>query len=37
MHLVDHNDSSSDDESKDMYVAKLVWLGKTKPAAFSSL
>ena len=37
MHLVDYDDSSSDDESKDIYDAKLVWPAKAKPTACSSL
>jgi hypothetical protein len=37
MHLVDCNDSSSNNESKDMYVVELVWPAKTKPAVCSSL
>jgi hypothetical protein len=37
MHLIDRNDSSSDDDSKDMYAAKLVWPTKAKPLACSSL
>jgi hypothetical protein len=37
MHLVDYDDSSSDDESKDMYDAKRVWPAKAKPTSCSSL
>jgi hypothetical protein len=37
MHLVDRNDSSSNDESKDMCVVELVWPTKAKPAACSSM
>jgi hypothetical protein len=37
VHLVEHDPSSSDDKSIDVYTAKLVWPMKTKPSAYSSL
>jgi hypothetical protein len=37
VHLVEHDPSSSDDESTDIYTTKLVWLAKAKPSACSSL
>jgi primase-polymerase (primpol)-like protein len=33
MHLINRNDSSSNDESKDMYVVYLIWPATTKLAS----
>jgi hypothetical protein len=33
MHLIDRNDSSSNYESKDMYVVYLIWPATTKLAS----
>jgi hypothetical protein len=35
--IVDCDNSSLDDESKDMYATELVWLAKAKPPTCSSL
>jgi hypothetical protein len=37
MHIVDCDQNSLDDESKDVYVVELVWLAKAKPPACYSL
>lgn len=33
MHLIDRNDSSSNDESNDMHVVYLIWPATAKPAS----
>ena len=37
MHIVDCDQNSSDGESKDVYVAELVWPTRDKPPTCSSL
>jgi hypothetical protein len=37
VHIVEHNQSSSDDEPKEVYTAEIVWPGKAKSLAGSSL
>jgi hypothetical protein len=37
VHLVEHDQSSSDDESTEVYTVELVWSAKGKPSACSSL
>jgi hypothetical protein len=37
VHIIDCDQSSSDDETKDVYAVELVWADKAKPLACSSL
>jgi hypothetical protein len=37
IHIVDDDESSSDDESPEVYTAQLVWPAKAKPPTCSSL
>jgi len=36
-HILDHDSDSSDDESKEVYVAEFVWPSKAKPDSVPSL
>jgi hypothetical protein len=37
VHIVEHNQSSSDDEPKEVYTAEIVWFEQAKSLACSAL